>query len=654
MRNASPATDRPASALPYLPGIDAMRAVAVLAVLAYHAEVSWMPGGFLGVDVFFVISGYLITALLMAEHSLRGSVDLGSFWRRRARRLLPAAFVMIGLSLAWAMAFLPDELASLRGDAIASFAYVTNWYLIFSEQSYFESFGRPSLFLHLWSLAIEEQFYLLWPVVFAAGIRLAGRRRLLWGVLAGIGASTALMWVLFTPGIDPSRLYYGTDTRVAGLLVGVALAMVWHPRRLRARVGPGAPLVLDAVGLVALLLLVRQLLTTSEFDAALYQGGFLRASLLTAVVLAVVAHPAARLGRLLSRSVSGVAPLLWVGHRSYSIYLWHWPVFMVTRPHQDIALDGWPLLVLRFALSLALGALSYRFVEQPIRHGALADWRQRLARAREEGAVPLQRMVLGATAAALSVALVAAAVVTAERPDEPDLFLGTEGVGLSVEARADGGNPSPAVSTSVAPATSAPTTTAVPTTTAAPRREPAAPAAMPPTPPPSTAPVTTAAPPPPVELPRTLALGDSVMLGAADALNQHFGDKVMVDAVVARPFDDGIWAARYYREETGLPDVVIVHLGNNGHFTPAQFDELMEVLADVRRVVFVTTRVNQRWQDEVNSHLVAGAERWPNARVADWKSLSHGHPEYFAADLTHLTPDGATVYAQFLAAQVAP
>ena len=274
--------------LPYVPGLDGLRALAVIAVLLYHAGPRWAPGGFLGVEVFFVISGYLITSLLLAEWRQRGRIDLAAFWVGRARRLLPALYVLLVVTLAFAVLFLPEEVAGLRLDALAAVGYVTNWYLVLGQESYFEAVGRPSLLQHLWSLAIEEQFYLLWPLLFAAGMSLGTRRwwrrRLLLAALAalvGAAASALLMTVLYGTGVEPSRLYYGTDTRATGLLVGAALAYVWAPFVWVPRRTPGAmdrpaaprhgwvryarwfgrmrrrfewtvPLLLDAVGLASL------------------------------------------------------------------------------------------------------------------------------------------------------------------------------------------------------------------------------------------------------------------------------------------------------------------------------------------------------------------------------------------------------------------
>ncbi|HKT82691.1 MAG TPA: acyltransferase family protein, partial [Solirubrobacterales bacterium] len=348
--------------LPYLPGIDALRAIAVLAVFLYHAGVDWMPGGFLGVDVFFVISGYLITSLLLSERRRTGTVRLGQFWLRRARRLLPAVGALIAVTMVVAAIAEPDRMTTLRGDALASLVYVANWHFIFEHQSYFDQFQRPSLFRHLWSLSVEEQFYLLWPLAFAGGMKLLGRRRLLVGVLAGAIASLALTWVLFDP-TDASRVYYGTDTHAAGLLFGVALALAWSPWRLRqATPGRWCGPALDAAGTLALGYLMLSFIHVHDYDLALFHGGYLWLALASAVVIAVMAHPSARLGPLLAQP-----PLVWLGLRSYSFYLWHWPMLALTRPGVDVSLPRGVLIPLQLLAVLALADLSYRFVELPFR-----------------------------------------------------------------------------------------------------------------------------------------------------------------------------------------------------------------------------------------------------------------------------------------------
>src|SRR5919199_2143905 len=284
--------------LSYLPGLDGLRAFAVIAVLFYHAELSWIRGGFLGVEVFFVISGYLITTLLLTEWHQLGRINLVGFWLRRARRLLPALYLLLVVTLAFAVVFLPGEAARLRDDALAAFGYVTNWYLIFNNESYFETVGRPSLLQHLWSLAVEEQFYVLWPLLLTIALwgvalrrRWKRRRLALFIALAGAVGSALLMATLFQPGVDPSRVYYGTDTRVAGLLFGATLAFVWVPGQIPRWAGRTRPLLLDVAGLVALGALVWFYLRLDQYQPFLFRGGFALVALATAVVIVVSVYP---------------------------------------------------------------------------------------------------------------------------------------------------------------------------------------------------------------------------------------------------------------------------------------------------------------------------------------------------------------------------
>jgi peptidoglycan/LPS O-acetylase OafA/YrhL len=347
--------------LPYRPGLDGLRALAVAGVVLYHAGVSWMPGGFLGVDVFFVLSGYLITSLLLAERRREGSVGFKAFWLRRARRLLPAVLLVVFVCL------------RTRGDALASLVYLTNWHLIAASHSYFNAFGRPSLLQHLWSLAVEEQFYLFWPLILLGSLKLVGRRYTVLLTVVLALSSTALMWGLYNPNQDPSRVYYGTDTRASTLLVGALLAFAWPLGGFRDEISRRAARVLDGVGCVALAGVLAFFVRVQDYDPWLYRGGFLLIALCTAVLIAVVVHPASALGRAL-----GTRTLRWIGVRSYGIYLWHWPVMMLTRPGIDVPWRGTGVILAQIALTIALAALSYRYVEMPVRSGSA----QRRLRAR--------------------------------------------------------------------------------------------------------------------------------------------------------------------------------------------------------------------------------------------------------------------------------
>jgi peptidoglycan/LPS O-acetylase OafA/YrhL len=568
--------------LPYMPGIDALRAIAVLAVFFYHVNPGgWMPGGFLGVDVFFVISGYLITALLLSEYRRSGHLNVVRFWLRRARRLLPAVAVMIAVTLVIAAIFIPGDVPSLRGDALASLFYVNNWHLVITDQSYFEQFARPSLFIHLWSLSVEEQFYLLWPLAFAAGMTLLGRKRLLLGVLAGALLSTLLMIILFSPA-SPDRVFYGTDTRAVGLLLGVALAMVWHPSRLRPITGRGARWILDGVGLLALAMVVRTFLTAHDFDPGVYRGGFLLLTFWTALLVGVLAHPAARLGRIL-----GTAPFVWLGLRSYSFYLWHWPILALTRPGIDVPLHGPFLVILQLAATLALSDLSYRYVEEP--------FRQRRDSKKAPAWLGLGRPALAAGVAATVLVVGWSGLVSGGRAP-----------GLHAE-----------VASASSQATGSPTGRAA-------QRDP----------------------------PRVLAIGDSVMAGAAGTLRREFGGDAIVDAQEGRQPWDYATVVQHYRETGQLPNDVIVQIGNNGPVWSDELVDLRDALAGVDHVYLVNVEVPRSWEGEVNAELSAfAASEWPEATVIDWHSEAADNSN-LTYDQIHLTPSGERLYASLIAGAV--
>jgi peptidoglycan/LPS O-acetylase OafA/YrhL len=359
----------------YLPGLDGLRALAVLAVLAYHLGVSWAPGGLLGVGVFFTLSGYLITDLLLGQHERTGSLQLLDFWYRRARRLLPALFVMLIVVVCWVAVLDQAQLPALRGAVAASVAYVSNWWLILAHQSYFSRFGPPSPLGHLWSLAVEEQFYLIWPWLLMLGLRLTRGRRARGGeyywlaaaaVVLAAGSALA-MALLYHPGYDPTRVYDGTDTRAFALLIGAALAFVWPSRQLPAQLSATARWCLDGVGAVGLLVILALFWRSTEYSAFLYRGGMVVLSLATALVVAAAASPAARIGGLL-----GIAPVRWIGVRSYGIYLWHYPIIVLTTPASGQDSPG--RAAAQIAASIGVAALSWHYIEEPIRRGALARW----------------------------------------------------------------------------------------------------------------------------------------------------------------------------------------------------------------------------------------------------------------------------------------
>ena len=389
----------------YMPGLDGLRALAVLAVIAYHEQFGWAPGGMLGVGVFFTLSGYLITDLLLGQWVAHGRLNLGDFWLRRARRLLPALFVMLAVVTAWATVASPSRLAALRGAVAAAATYSSNWYYIATHSSYFARFAPPGPFDHLWSLAVEEQFYLVWPWLLLAGVACLRSRRasavrwLALPTLALAAGSAVLMLMLYHPGYDPTRVYEGSDTRACGLLVGAALAMVW-PSRQAAGPARSTRVVLDGAGVAGLAVVGLMIWRVGQYSSFTYQGGLVVLSVATAGVLAAAACPGSLVGAAL-----GWRPLRWIGVRSYGIYLWHFPVIVLTTPAN--ATEDLPRAAAQIAASIGLAALSWRFVEEPIRHGALGRAWTRL-RTRE--AWRAQPATLGGWAAATGcVAVVALA-----------------------------------------------------------------------------------------------------------------------------------------------------------------------------------------------------------------------------------------------------
>ncbi|MGE3236003.1 MAG: acyltransferase family protein, partial [Thermoleophilia bacterium] len=478
-----------------------------------------------------------------------------------------------------------------------------NWYQVVADVSYFEQFARPSVFLHLWSLAVEEQFYLIWPPVLALLIMRIGPRRVFHVVVAGIVASTVLAWVLFEPFVDPSRIYYGTDTRAGGLLVGVALAFLWPASRLgRAGESANRPL-LDALGVSALVALLAIMAWMGEFDSSLYQGGFLLVAVVTAVVLAVVAHPRSLLGKGFAW-----APLVWLGKRSYSIYLWHWPVLMLSRGDQDVPFDGPALVALQLALTVGLASASYRFVEEPFRKHGFAGIRAWLRTPGRDGR--RRRTAAAATGLATVIVALFVAFLPAQTPT-------IEGI--------------PPASAAITPGTPRPDLSRTPGPTAGgPARDgdPAKPARK------------------PVRGP-VLAVGDSVMVGAAPALRGVLGPRVQIDASVARQFDVAA-SATIADLKLVKPKIVVLHLGTNGY---VPFEGLEALLDDLEPlpVVLVTVRVDKPWEGSVNDALAYAAERRKNVFLADWHAATDGRGDLLV-DGVHANTEGQRLYAQTIMA----
>ena len=613
-------------------GLDGLRAVSVIVVMLYHAHISPVAGGFLGVEIFFVISGYLITDILLAEITRNGHIDLCRFWKRRFLRLIPALMALLTVVTVIGAFHLRDRSAQFRGDIVASLFYVENWYQIWSGSSYFADQGLPVL-RHIWSLAVEEQFYLIWPLFIAAVSRTLGGRRHLVVILTTLLClySAFLMWILSTPdelstAITLERLnraYLGTDTRSFGILSGALLAMLLNKTSF---VGAKSRFA-SFSGLLALLGLLWFCSVMEAEDPMLYRGGFAAVDLLTLLVISALV----KARRSLLVSLLGMPFMEWIGQRSYGIYLWHWPVFrLVGEGHTH---PGW--VGARFVVTLIIAEASYRYLETPIRTGRFADW---LAGERSGTAIGMRRgMSLAVTCLCVAILLKAGLLMAQQAPYVDEVKESMKAYELAVESPAD---------------TSLLVIKPLPPFPVAGRRKVK-----------QLYEVTTSenAPGDP-ELPdgvRITAIGDSVMKGAALALKDKAAElsgleRLTINAEECRSFDKANAIIARYRQNEKLGDVVVIHLGtNNSHITRQQFDRLASLLADRRMVLFLTVKSDKEGAcASVNTCLSRFASEMPNARLVDWKSLSEGHPDIFYTDRTHLRASGARLYASAIFSEI--
>lgn len=626
----------------YMPGIDGLRALSVLAVMAYHLDLRELPGGFLGVGVFFVLSGYLITDQLIARWQQERRLDLKAFWLRRARRLLPAMFLTTAVVSAWLAIVDPSRLGSLIGDIGSAAVYVNNWWLIYHEVSYFESFGPPSPFGHYWSLAVEEQFYLLWPIALLVLLRLVpSRGRAAAWMLAGAAASALLMALLYSPGDDPSRVYYGSDTRVFGLLVGAALAAVWPSRKLAAALPQGRRNMLDAAGALALAAIVYMAVRVGEYDPFVYRGGLALLSVLTAVAVAALAHPASRMARLLSAK-----PLRWIGARSYGLYLWHYPVIVLTNPVVHTGEFHLGRSLLQVAVSFVLAGLSWKLVEEPILRGRSSN--RQAARGRADAHADRKRKPV--------IALFSAGLALI-------LCVSCGGTGLTDSASAVGSEREPAVSMPAVPVVAVPV--------ALPAFHPGEGTVVSPE-------FNAGGVPGKVEASErggdardaaqmggkaeasddpaeatsisgegVTIIGDSVLLAVEPYLEKVLPGAV-VDGKIGRQLSQADDTVEALAKAGKLGDIVILELGTNGTFSDKSLTYLLDLIGKERSILMVTTRVPRKWQDDVNDKLKEAAAVYDNVTIADWHALSAGKPAYFGKDGVHPTRTGAEAYAAML------
>ena len=564
----------------YIPAIDGLRAVAVIAVMFYHLGFTWIPGGFLGVDLFFVISGYVITRLLLDSIAQSGGLDLRGFYIARARRLLPALiFMLVSTTIAigiWA----PDTIKRLLIDTPFSLTGTMNWWLVAHHQDYFDTIGRPPLLQHTWSLAVEAQFYLLWPLILYFILKQFGKRHIpLASLLIAAASGIALLFVSFSLDASNaskvSHVYFGTDTHSIGLFLGAALAVSWIPQNFTKTVSRKAQDFIDGVGFIGFIGIIAAFLLIDETQPTLYKIAFPLAGLCGAAIIMSVVHPASRFAPVLQNPI-----FLWIGERSYAIYLWHWVIFQVTRPSVDLAGKEWALYSLRILIVLALSDISLRYVELPIRRGVIQYWFKGLKYRTKRERTQQTRTFSVITVIVLLLAA----------------FVSVRAIGIANEQRQ--------------------------------KLEDSLSAKVP-----SVSEVMTDG---------LWVTGDSVILGIRSKLGQTHPISIM-NARIGRQASELLEVMlQDQKQASSVP--VIFNLGNNNALSREQTVAIFEAVKNQPRIIVVNTAVPRPWREGNNSLIAEVASQYSNVIVVDWNSISEGHPEYFAPDGVHLVPTGVDVY----------
>ncbi|MBY0205381.1 acyltransferase family protein [Paenibacillus cucumis (ex Kampfer et al. 2016)] len=681
----------------HMNGLDGLRAIAVLGVIAYHLNLDFIPGGLLGVGIFFVLSGYLITDILLSQWREHGRIALGDFWLRRFRRLLPGMLTMTAVVMLWLLCTDSSRLASLKGDILSGVTYISNWWYIFHHVSYFESFGPPSPFGHFWSLAVEEQFYLLWPLLLIAAIVLFKRKGwLIVSIVVAAELSAGAMAILYNPDLDPSRVYYGTDTRAFALLAGAALAVVWPSRKLSGTLPAMNRLVLDVSGIAALAVLIYMMLNTSEYDSFLYQGGMVIQAIAATLLVAVLAHPSSLLARII-----GAKPLRWIGERSYGIYLWHYPIIVLTSPVVNTG-DAHPVrMLLQVVATVVLASMSLKYIENPIRYNGFRDSLSKLWGRGRTSFVPRQvwwkRTGLLMTFLLLCYAISQTVLPVAANSDSHSVSLSTvfngeksaeekgqdvvpvttkpsnseeknPSVQSGTESTSDGktngshkpGTASTDGSKSAKPDDSSSDSRDQGNSPSNPDNNPASnssdsgnketdPSGSKPDEGTTDATDSGATDKPATPVTKNgkvqyTIIGDSVILDAKPYLEQSISG-VYVDGHVGRQMWQAGDVLRDLKRNKQMGNQVVLELGTNGSFNSKNLKSVLDGLKDKTRVYLVTVRVPRPWERTVNKALTDAASSYSNVSLIDWNQASEGHDEYFEKDGVHLTAEGSEAFA---------
>jgi peptidoglycan/LPS O-acetylase OafA/YrhL len=609
------------------PGLDGVRALAVLSVLAFHESLPWLKGGFLGVDVFFVLSGFLITDILASKFGRDGNVGLRTFWQRRARRLLPALGLMLLTVTAAVTVLEPSQRNTLPPALLGAVTYTSNWWQAFAHVSYFSLYGPPPVFQHLWSLAVEEQFYLIWPLAATVVLLLLRNRALrVLFAWAAAAASAYAMFAIYVPGKDPSLVYYGTDTHASALLIGAALALTWPLKKVAAAAGK-LRLSFDILGGIGLLVLGWAAWHFSGADPFVYPYGLVIAALAAGGLVLAAAAPG-RLAALLSW-----APLRWLGVRSYGIYLWHWPVIAITVGIDPRGASTVGARVIDAIVPIGLAAASWYWLEEPIlRNGLRAELKQRGQFLLQAPKNIFRTPVTTAPAVFGAVTVLAVASTAgyglANQQTGPTLAQQIAHDAKIISSTQQQQTPSVTQSTGQGQAWWLKVRGAY-------------------------RPGEHQGGPRPVRYlgAKVTSIGDSVMLASAPELAMAMPG-IYINAQVSRAMIAGVALVQDLAASKRLRRVVIVGLGTNGPITLSQIQQLRRTIGPRRWLLLVNTFVPRPWEGEVNTTIGAAIRRYPNVMLINWHKAIEHHTDLLWSDGIHPMPIGGKLYAKVVRAVV--
>jgi len=569
----------------HISSIDGLRAIAVTAVVLYHLGISWIPGGFLGVDLFFVISGYVITRLILDSINQSSALDLRAFYAARIRRIYPGFLFMVISTIIFIGVWAPEAIKRFLSDLPYALSGTINWALVARNQDYFETIGRPPLLQHTWSLAVELQFYLIWPIILLTVLKYFGKKNvariaLIIAIISGTILFLVSLQLDQANSAKVSHIYFGTDTHSLGLFLGSALAVSWIPQNLSANITRRAQDVIDGIGVVGLLGLISTFLFIDESNASLYQIAFPLAAIFGCLVIISLVHPASRFAPIIS-----TPPFRWIGQRSYGIYIWHWVIFQVTRPSVDLSGETWALYLARVLLVLALADISLRWVEIPFRQGQVQTWFRGMKYRSSRERVRQQISVL--------VSIIAVLAVTTS---------------ISVSAINKSNQISQVINEELTDQEESP-----------------------------------------VDLGSTTGLwvtGDSVILGIRSKLEnkEHIS---LVNARVGRQAPE-LLAVMQVDQSSVPSSPVIFNLGNNNALSEQTVVEIFEVIKNQPQIIIVNTAVPRPWRDSNNAIISKVASNYANVKLVDWYQISKDRPELFAPDGVHLSPMGSDVYVDLV------